>query len=73
MDNLTDRLYTEDSIKYLAHELDKEILASLASMPVLEIKPNEPDLSDFKLIGVDLALNPDMTYINGVFVINEEE
>ena len=73
MDNLTDRLYTEDSIKYLAHELDKEILASLVSMPILEIKPNESDFSDFKLIGVDLALRPDMAYVNGVFVINEEE
>ena len=73
MDNLIDRLYIEDSIKYLAHELDKEILASLASMPVFEIKPNESDFSNFKLVGVDLALNPDMTYINGVFVINEEK
>jgi hypothetical protein len=73
MDNLTDRLYIEDSIKYLAHELDKEILMSLASMPVLEIKPNEPDFSDFKLVGVDLALRPDVAYVNGVFVISEEE
>lgn len=73
MDNFIDRLYIEDSLKYLAHKLDKEILESLVSMPVLEIKPDKPDFSDFKLVGVDLALNPDMTYIDGVFVVNEEE
>lgn len=70
---MIDKLYIDDSLKYLAHELDKEILASLVSMPIFEIKPNEPDFSDFKLIGVDLALNPDMAYVNGVFVINGEE
>jgi hypothetical protein len=70
---MEDILYKEDNIKYLAHELDKEILESLANMPVFELKPNEPDFSDFKLIGIDLALNPDMTYVNGVFTINEKE
>lgn len=70
---MEDRLYKEDSIKYLTHELDKEILESLANMPVFELKPNEPDFSDFKLIGIDLALNPDMVYVNGVFTINEKE
>ena len=69
---MIDKLYKESDLKYLAHELDKEILESLANMPVFEIKPNEPDFSDFKLAGIDLALNPDMTYINGVFIINEE-
>ncbi len=68
-----DKLYKEDNLKYLAHELDKEILESLANMPVFEIKPDEPDFSDFKLVGVDLALRPDMTYINGKFIVNEEE
>lgn len=70
---MIDKLYKKDSLIYLAHELDKEILESLASMPVLEIKPNELDFSDFKLIGVDLAFRQDMTYINGVLVTNEEE
>lgn len=73
MDSFIDRLYIEDSLKYLAHKLDKEILESLVSMPILEIKLDKPDFSDFKLVGVDLALNPDMTYIDGVFVVNEEE
>ena len=72
MDSFVDRLYTEDNLKCLAHKLDKEILESLANMPVLEIKPDESDFSDFKLVGVDLALSPDMTYVNGIFTINEE-
>ena len=72
MDSFVDRLYTEGELKCSAHKLDKEILKLLVNMPVLEIKPDESDFSDFKLVGVDLALIPDMAYVNGIFTINEE-
>ena len=72
MDSFVDRLYIEDDLKCLAHKLNKEILESLANMPVLEIKPDESDFSEFKLVGVDLVLIPDMAYVNGIFIINEE-
>lgn len=68
---MIDNIYTED-IKQLASRLDIEIIESLISMPTFTIKYDDSYKSDIRFIGVDLALKPDYSYVNGVITQTED-